>query len=563
MRDSLTAKIFFLTIGMLVLVSMITYGSIAAFLPVTYQNALEEDLQRVSEELGEELERYDSVEEAWNLLELFAASNQAQVTLLDSSGNMVFPLVVEAATNVQSQMVEDLSGEEAEASPGKESWDEALVIDGETKFCQEAEEATRNVDSLGGAAAEEADSLSGAVMENAGSSGEADGETGEIVNEVTVTGKGDGALVVEEMVDYSVAGNGGYLTLSQGTNDEGQSAIKNYPVKIGEETYSMLVMGTMQSVSQTMEILKQILPMILLVIVGAALICGAAASAFLTRPIMRLSRVSQKMASLRFDERCPENRTDEVGVLAKSLNELTENLDAAMNELRESNQKLRTFFAAASHELKTPVTILKGHLGGMCQNMGAYRDREYYLRRSYEVTETMERMVGEILAVSRMESGTWEARMEPVDLAELVRLQVAELMELLERKSMELQIDLPEHQNWEADRNMMIKVFRNLLVNAIRYSPEHARIGIVMGEQQSELVFWIENTGVHLPEASLKRIFDAFYRVEDSRNRKSGGSGLGLYIVKMVLEQHGAVYGAENFREGVRIWFRIPRKEIL
>ena len=166
-------------------------------------------------------------------------------------------------------------------------------------------------------------------------------------------------------------------------------------------------------------------------------------------------------------------------------------------------------------------------------------------------------MVKEILTVSKMESGTWEVRKESVDLPELVRCEVAELVELLEEKKMRLQIDLPEHLFRMADRSMMEKVFRNLLVNALRYSPAGEEIRIFMTGQGEHVLFYIENTGIKIPEESLPHLFEPFYRVEHSRNRASGGSGLGLYIVKMILEQHGGSCAAENGRDGVRVMWRM------
>lgn len=507
LKDSLTAKIFLLTVCMLLMVSGITYMCIAKFLPVIYRNELEESLQKKAEDLKEELERYRSVDEAKNFLEIFQDSEQTSVLLLNEEGEVIF---------------------------SNDWYDEEAVSD-----------------------------FTGVIV-------------GSLAQE-NVNDALDTAQVYEED--------------TQITLDRDREAWESYQVKIGDDTYTMIVRGSLQAVNQAEQVLRQTLPVIVAVIGCIALVCAFAASFFITRPIMSLSRISGRMAALDFNERCRDNRSDELGVLARSLNELSDNLSAAMNDLKEANRKLKSdmekereeerkrtaFFAAASHELKTPVTILKGHLGGMLESVGDYQNRDYYLERSYEVTETMEGMVQEILAVSRMESGAWEIKKERTDLAELVRLQAAELLELLENKKMELQIDVPEHLYAAADASMMVKVFRNLLVNAIRYSPECADIRICMRERDMKggdgqgkdtqrkdaqdnkrtVMFSIENTGVHIPEESLPHLFDAFYRVEDSRNRKSGGSGLGLYIVRMILEQHGGFYGVENSRDGVRFWFRL------
>lgn len=194
----------------------------------------------------------------------------------------------------------------------------------------------------------------------------------------------------------------------------------------------------------------------------------------------------------------------------------------------------------------------------MLQGVGEYRDREYYLRRSQETAEKMEEMVQELLTVSRME--TTPFTVSRTDIAEQLRLQLAELTELFEAKELRLALELPEHLWVDVNAALMEKVLRNLLTNALRYTPagEENRICVHL-YQKGQLVFFnIENTGVHIPEDALPHIFEAFYRVEQSRSRQMGGSGLGLYIVKMALEMHGAdagAYGAENTRDGVRFFF--------
>lgn len=468
---SLTAKIFLITMGLLVLIGLLACLLISAFLPVTYENRLEESLQKSAEELVSELEGYEHYYDAENVLRLFAAANEAQVMLLDEQGWIYYQIGESRDDTVQETMVTHVEDRVATAEED----------------------------------------------------------------------------VVEEAADFP-------LELQE------QSGILYDEVQIGKDAFRLYVIGSMQAVNQTMEILRQIFPLILGVILLVSFLCGLGASVYLTRPIVKLSRISGKMAKLDFKETCREGRKDEIGLLAASLNELSRNLSRALAELQETNDKLRSFFAAASHELKTPVTILKGHLGGMCQNLETYRDRDEYLERSYQAAVTLEGMIGEILAVSRMESGAWEAHMEETDVAELARLQAAELWELMEQKSLKLAAQLPEHLFGRADREMLIKVFRNLLVNAIRYSPEGADIRLRLWEKDESICFHLENTGVHVPQEAVSRLFEPFYRVEASRNRESGGSGLGLYIVKIILELHHGVFGAENSRDGVRVWFRIPKR---
>lgn len=514
-KRSLTVKVFLLTAGLLLGISLLTWVLIVSFLPSTYENELENRLAAAAGELIEELEQYDSWEKAENLLQLFAATNQAHVTLLDEEGEILF-------TDSWTDTAEDMVGTAVEATEISEP---------------PAGDRGREETEFG--AAEAGSVLDGDVISEASREEAWDLE--------------DTAAVAEERVfaeDWAERGE--------------TSAMKSYPVKIGEERATLLLFGTMKSVSQAMAVLKRLLPMSFLVILAVSLICAAGASVYLAGPIRRLSRVAGKMAALNFQEKCRVGRRDEIGLLGESLNELSGNLDQALNELKESNQKLRSFFAAASHELKTPVTILKGHLGGMCENLEAYRNREEYLHRSYQVAETMEEMIREILAVSRMESGAWQVSRENVDLAELLRSLTAQLWELMEGKALHLELQAPEHLFCLADKEMMKKVFRNLLTNGIRYSPPGAQIRMDLRlEGKEDILFWIENTGVHLSEEALGRMFEPFYRAENSRNRESGGSGLGLYIVKMILELHQAEFGGENSREGVRIWFRMRQENFV
>ena len=195
----------------------------------------------------------------------------------------------------------------------------------------------------------------------------------------------------------------------------------------------------------------------------------------------------------------------------------------------------------------------------MLQGVGEYRDRNYYLQRSLETTEKMEDMVKELLTVSRIENNKFIT--QKTDIAEQLRLQIADMAELIENKKLELQVEIPEHLYVDVNPVMMDKVFSNLLLNAIRYTPEekgnHIRVLLKPGTDTGTVYCQIENTGVFIPEEALVHLFEAFYRVEQSRNRQTGGSGLGLYIVKMILDQHGASYRMGNTCDGVCFSFSL------
>ena len=245
--------------------------------------------------------------------------------------------------------------------------------------------------------------------------------------------------------------------------------------------------------------------------------------------------------------------------LAAALRELeaaNEALRGEMEQERELDRQRMAFFSAASHELKTPVTILKGQLSGMLDRVGVYRDRDRYLARSLQVTARMERLIQEILTVSRMEAADGAGRQETVHLAELTRRQLELDIELIRQRNLRVTAELCPDLTVRGNPSMLAKAVGNLLANAALYSPEGGEIRIWSGLREEVPVWTIENTGVHIGAEALPHLFEAFYREDPSRSRRTGGSGLGLYLVRRILEQHRAQCRIDNTREGVRVTVR-------
>lgn len=513
-RGSLTAKIFLVTLALLLAVSAVTYLCISRFLPAVYTDELTDSLYRASESLREELEVCDTLEDALALLPDFETEQRAELFLWDSYGNQVYPEVSAAEAGVASESAEvSVEAGGIERSEGDAVSAEAGEILGDGMISADAAEAWQDT---------AADAREAAV-DDQGSSGDV-------------------------------------LTLD---------------VMIGKTGYSLEVNGTMDAVSQVMNILIGILPVLIAVILGLSLVCALLSAWYLARPIRRISGISRRMAGLDFSSRCEEKREDEIGILSDSLNELSGNLSRALSELKEANRQLKSdmekerelekrrmdFFAAVSHELKTPVTILKGHLSGMRNRVGAYRDRDHYLNRSLETVDTMESLVQEILTAARIESGRAQRKKERMDLSELIRHQLAVRMELLEEKALAYELDIPEHLWIQGDPGRMEKVLGNLFSNAYRYTPRGNRICITLKKEQEMCRFSIENTGTRIPEEAFFRLFEPFYRVESSRSKETGGSGLGLYLARSLLEQAGGKIWAENTEEGVKFTFVLSSTE--
>lgn len=340
-----------------------------------------------------------------------------------------------------------------------------------------------------------------------------------------------------------------------------------YPFSFqGQSEVNLLYISPpLEKANQTVQALGRVAPWLLAVILIFSVLCSLFYSRYITRPIVKLSEISQRMAGLDFGWKCQETRPDEIGVLGRNLNELSERLSEALAELKNANAALQrdidrerelerqrlAFFSAVSHELKTPVTILKGQLSGMLEGVDVYQDRDKYLAKALQVTGRMEGLVQEVLTVSRMESEDFALHMAPLDLAELTRQRLALDDDLILQKGLRLETALPQSASIEGDAALLKKVLDNILSNAIFYAPDGASLSVRLEVDSPGCILSVENSGSHIPEDALGHVFEAFYRVETSRNRRTGGSGLGLYIVKMILERHGAAYQIENTENGV------------
>ena len=334
-----------------------------------------------------------------------------------------------------------------------------------------------------------------------------------------------------------------------------------------EDSYTLYVTPRMEAENLAVRALAQMAPWILLVLLIFSLLCALVYSRYITRPIVRLSGIAGKMAQLDFQWESGEKRRDEIGRLGRSLDQMARKLSAALTDLEGANRALRgeverereldrqrmAFFNAASHELKTPVTILKGQLSGMLEGVGVYQDRDKYLLRSLQTTGRMENLIGEMLAISRMESGAAALRQETVDLSALTAERLQQDGELFRQREQELVSALTPGVLVTGDPSLLGRAVGNLLSNAALYSPQRARIRVWCGFRDGRPALTVENTGARIPEEALPHLFEAFYRTENSRNRSTGGSGLGLYLVKMILDRHGAECAIENTEDGVKV----------
>jgi two-component system sensor histidine kinase VanS len=331
------------------------------------------------------------------------------------------------------------------------------------------------------------------------------------------------------------------------------------------ESYTMNVIVPLQPIDEASKVLLNLVPLIGLVVLIISVVGAFIYSKIITKPLIEINKAAKHLSALDFEKICEVNSEDEIGEIALSLNELASNLQYTMSELKNTNLKLlddierereieikrREFTATISHELKTPITIIKGQLEGMIGNIGAYKDRDKYMNRSLIVLQDMESMVREILEVSKLEAHGFKPQYKEVNLSDLVNNCLERISYLVSEKDISLTWRINEEIYVQADEKLIKKAIANIINNSITHTERAEKVFVNLYEENETIVLIVENTGAHIDKAEFGKLFAPFYRIEKSRNRSTGGSGLGLYIIKMILEAHGIEYKMSNTESGV------------
>ncbi len=291
----------------------------------------------------------------------------------------------------------------------------------------------------------------------------------------------------------------------------------------------------------------------------------------LTKPLLHMKRVTEHIAKIDFSEKCDITSNDELQELATNINVMSDNLNNTLTELQIANERLQddiarerefeqmrsNFFATISHELKTPLTIIKG-LANQIKAKPLTKDQELVkLDSIIEEVDQMSTMVQDILNYMKMESMSEDV----LDISSFnIKMLVEHLNSRLESIAIEnqLQVHLDLEDIYvEADSEKIMIVMTNLYSNAIRYTPQNEDIYISIHRNGPIARIEIENTGTSIPENEINKIWEPFYRLEKSRNRECGGTGLGLLIVSQILKLHKSKYGLINTSKGVKVYFEL------
>lgn len=310
-------------------------------------------------------------------------------------------------------------------------------------------------------------------------------EIEQLIDTLSQTDYDDAGDVIEQFCQSnraSVILNDGITMHTFGTVDEqsverGEAMTAAIEVKFADRdgSYYLSITAPVSAGNELTMAFLELLPLLLLLILLISALGAFLCSRVLVRPVLEISRVSKRMADLDMTWECGVHRTDELGVLANSLNTMAKRLDTAMKELESANEQLREdmehitelsrqrrdFFAAASHELKTPITILKGQIESMILGIGKYKDTGKVLPETLKEVENMERLVKEILTISKIEMDGLAGKAEPVSLPDIITKVTETLLPLAQERQITVHSQLAEDVTVSGNASLLEKTIHN------------------------------------------------------------------------------------------------------
>ncbi|OXS75137.1 sensor histidine kinase [Domibacillus enclensis] len=248
-------------------------------------------------------------------------------------------------------------------------------------------------------------------------------------------------------------------------------------------------------------------------------------TAYVVKPLESMKKAAVRLSKGDYKARVPEGSHDEFGQLARTFNEMAEAIE-------QEDEQRKTFIATVSHELRTPLSYIKGYSEAAIKGIG---DQKRQLEIIHRESTRMERLVNDLLHLIRLEADKMTIEKTPIPLAEIVHRTV----DTFRLKHPYFQLDLDEETIVNGDEGRLSQVMTNLLDNAIRYSEKNSPIQIELKQERKRIRWTVRDTGVGIPEEEIPKITNQFYRVNKARTRNDGGSGLGLSIVKQIVESHG------------------------
>ncbi len=340
--------------------------------------------------------------------------------------------------------------------------------------------------------------------------------------------------------------------------------IKPIKEKDGSVTY-IYAMASLQPVDEAVQMVQDYYIYIIAFVVVLIFLASFYYSKQIAKPLLKINDTTKKIAHLDFTEQIPITSKDEIGDLSKNINVLSNKLHSHIGQLEQDIEKERKlentrkeFISGVSHELKTPLSIMKSCISILKDGVAEHK-KEYYFQAMEREVDKMDTLILDMLELAKFESGTYKMKKDVFYIDTVIEDICEHLSVDIEKKELHVHKNICSFEV-VANQSRIEQVIVNFITNAIRYTPNKEDIIISTIDEKDRIKVCIENKGTHIEEEQLDKIWDRFYRVDAARQRSQGGTGLGLAISKNILELHDAEYGVENTEDGVLFYFYLPKK---
>ena len=331
------------------------------------------------------------------------------------------------------------------------------------------------------------------------------------------------------------------------------------------------------SIQESVEISNRLLILIGGVSILIASILASFISRKFTEPILELNDIAKKMSKLDFSKKYRINDTDdEINNLGRSINTMSDKLESTIKQLRETNKELekdiekkskidemrKQFISDVSHELKTPIALIQGYSEGLIENVNSDEEsRKFYAEVISDEAGKMDTLVKQLLELMKLEYGTREFNNSKFNIIELINEVIRKCDVMIKEKKISIEFNEEKPIYVMADEFYIEQVVTNYFTNAIKHAEEvdgQKKISIkVENRKDNKIKVSVFNTGKNIPEMDLDRIWKRFYKVDESRNREDGGSGIGLALVKAIMNNYQNDFGVINKEDGVEFFFEL------
>ncbi len=345
-----------------------------------------------------------------------------------------------------------------------------------------------------------------------------------------------------------------------------------------DNSYNLYIKMPVNSIEESVKISNEFLSIIAIfvIIIGGTVL--SIVSRRFSEPIVELNQIAKNMSNLDFSQKYkPSNANDEIDMLGNSINTLSNKLEKTIKQLRTTNVELekdieeksqidemrKSFISDVSHELKTPIALIQGYSEGLIENVNSDEEsRKFYAEVILDEATKMDGLVKRLLELMKLEYGKMKFNNKEFDVVELENEILRKSQVMMEKENVKLENKVEGEIKVYADDFYIDQVLTNYITNAIKYSIEvngekRVRIENELLPDKNKVRIKIFNTFDEFSEEDMVRIWNRFYKVDESRNRDKGGSGIGLSLVKAIMNNYGNSYGVKNVAGGVEFYFEL------